>query len=219
MKQTTLVLGKRSLEVSSESSKKRLRTTGTGSTAAEPIMLLDDQDDAGEPPTTLSKLESATVPPAPLFEAKLDLLPRHEGPTQFTPLRINPPPFALSSSFTHAKGQSILKDPDLDLLFFKTFIRGRHLYEYLLRELPWYRVVYDKNGTTIRTPRWTCVWGCDDTGAIDVVYDIKPRVLPDLLRELKDHVEEQTGAKYNFCLVNFYENGKDSISWHSDDES
>jgi alkylated DNA repair dioxygenase AlkB len=35
---------------------------------------------------------------------------------------------------------------------------------------------------------------------------------------LKMLVEEYTDIKYNFCLVNFYSSGKDSISYHSDDE-
>jgi len=30
--------------------------------------------------------------------------------------------------------------------------------------------------------------------------------------------EASTGHKYNFCLVNYYADGKDSISYHSDDE-
>jgi alkylated DNA repair dioxygenase AlkB len=31
-------------------------------------------------------------------------------------------------------------------------------------------------------------------------------------------VEQATGTEYNFCLVNFYATGSDSISYHSDDE-
>ena len=35
-------------------------------------------------------------------------------------------------------------------------VKGRELYNYLLEELPWYRVIYETRGITIRTPRWTC---------------------------------------------------------------
>merc|ERR1712093_623414 len=35
----------------------------------------------------------------------------------------------------------------------------------------------------------------------------------------KNKGQTETGEHFNFCLVNLYENGKDSISWHSDDES
>lgn len=38
------------------------------------------------------------------------------------------------------------------------------------------------------------------------------------LLHIKDLVEEKTGYKYNFCLVNKYRNGFDSIGRHRDDE-
>jgi hypothetical protein len=59
----------------------------------------------------------------------------------------------------------------------------------------------------IRTPRWTNVWGCDDTGAPKSTYKIQPRKIPEVLEGLKNHMEEMTGEKYNFVLVNYYENG------------
>lgn len=37
--------------------------------------------------------------------------------------------------------------------------------------------------------------------------------------QIKQHVEELTGAKYNTCLLNYYRSGSDHISWHSDDEA
>lgn len=98
-------------------------------------------------------------------------------------------------------------------------VQGRGLFEFLLHEFPWYRVSYKTRGIDIRTPHWTCAWGCDETGAPPSAYKIKPRNIPSVLQTLLEHMQEQTGAKYNFVLVNFYENGKDSISWHSDDES
>lgn len=36
--------------------------------------------------------------------------------------------------------------------------------------------------------------------------------------ELRQSTEAATGCKYNFCLVNYYASGSDSISFHSDDE-
>ncbi|KZT44230.1 hypothetical protein SISSUDRAFT_1111841 [Sistotremastrum suecicum HHB10207 ss-3] len=140
------------------------------------------------------------------------------GPTTANPLCINAPTFPIDSAFGSDPGDAILKEPELDLLFFKQFLKApgrKALFDYMLAELPWYRT----RGMTIRTPRWTCVWGCDDTGAPLAAYKKKPRPIPVALQELKQHVEERTGATYNFILCNYYENGKDSISWHSDDES
>ncbi|EIN10016.1 hypothetical protein PUNSTDRAFT_20344, partial [Punctularia strigosozonata HHB-11173 SS5] len=119
-------------------------------------------------------------------------------------------------------GTVIAKDPDLDLLHFEPFLKSpvrKILFDYLLHEFPWYRVTYKIRGTTINTPRWTCVWGCDDSGVPDTKYKIQPRPIPAALRELKRQVEVKTGDYFNFVLCNYYADGKDSISWHSDDES
>ncbi len=46
----------------------------------------------------------------------------------------------------------------------------------------------------------------------------KPRPIPQCLDELRKVTEVLTCATYNFCLVNYYATGADSISYHSDDE-
>lgn len=38
------------------------------------------------------------------------------------------------------------------------------------------------------------------------------------LLELKQKVEEITGATYNSCLMNLYHTGEEGVAWHSDDE-
>ena len=46
----------------------------------------------------------------------------------------------------------------------------------------------------------------------------KPRPIPTCLDELRKITEVFTSSTYNFCLVNYYATGSDSISYHSDDE-
>ena len=46
----------------------------------------------------------------------------------------------------------------------------------------------------------------------------KPRPIPQCLDELRKITEVFTCSTYNFCLVNYYATGADSISYHSDDE-
>lgn len=46
----------------------------------------------------------------------------------------------------------------------------------------------------------------------------RPRPIPECLASLQRRTEEITGCKFNFCLVNYYASGTDSISYHSDDE-
>lgn len=140
------------------------------------------------------------------------------------------------------EGKVINNEPDLDLLYFQPYIPKdiqRPLFEFLRRELFFYRVKYNiKRGpveTLINTPRYTTVFGLDETsrfnGDGEVVdtesgkpstakesYTCKPRPIPECLDLLRRLTENTTGCKFNFALVNYYANGNDSISYHSDDE-
>ncbi|OAA79599.1 DNA repair family protein [Akanthomyces lecanii RCEF 1005] len=138
-------------------------------------------------------------------------------------------------------GQSIDDKQDLDLLYFDPFVpklQARQLFEFLRAELPFYRVQYKiKRGgieTEIKTPRWTTVFGLDETSrfkdgrVVDAESEVlvadgrytryPPRPIPQCLETLRRATEAATGCKFNFCLVNYYASGADSISYHSDDE-
>lgn len=143
--------------------------------------------------------------------------------------------------------------PDLDLLYFEPYLprsSAKELFEFLRSSLPFYRVEYDiKRGgisTHIRTPRWTTVFGLDETSRFapatdgtgaeettNMIVDAKtgrevvgdryydkypPRPIPACLDALRRSCEAAAGCAFNFCLVNYYAGGADSISYHSDDE-
>eukprot|EP01117_Protostelium_nocturnum_P010013 TRINITY_DN356_c0_g2_i2.p1 TRINITY_DN356_c0_g2~~TRINITY_DN356_c0_g2_i2.p1 ORF type:complete len:220 (-),score=68.44 TRINITY_DN356_c0_g2_i2:49-708(-) len=159
------------------------------------------------------------------------------------PFPIKNPSFSLLDGIKNQDGKEMKKHGDLDLLNFQPLFdasTSESFFRYLLEEMPWYRVVYKVRDKIVSTPRWTCVFGLDDTaqfvedakGRDDYIkvkssnkvpakdtYKHPPRPLPPLLKEYKKLVEEKTGAEFNFCLINLYLNGKDSISYHSDDES
>eukprot|EP00698_Gefionella_okellyi_P005374 TRINITY_DN1490_c0_g1_i2.p1 TRINITY_DN1490_c0_g1~~TRINITY_DN1490_c0_g1_i2.p1 ORF type:complete len:306 (-),score=27.26 TRINITY_DN1490_c0_g1_i2:359-1237(-) len=110
---------------------------------------------------------------------------------------------------------------DLDLLHGKRFFPpalGHQFMSWLLHELPWYRVEYTKGNIHLKTPRFTTTFGVDDRWHPGIIYDRAPRRIPPALQSLVDLVSELTGACYNFVLVNYYHDGQDSISFHSDDE-
>ena len=50
------------------------------------------------------------------------------------------------------------------------------------------------------------------------MYDRAPRRIPETLQTLLDAVSEATGTDFNFVLMNYYQDGTHSISYHSDDE-
>jgi len=145
------------------------------------------------------------------------------------------------------EGKSITDKPDLDLLYYQPYIpkqTARDLFDFLRAQLFFYRVQYNiKRGPTetlINTPRYTTVFGVDDTARFDDsgeqgqiatlvdastgrpvpknAYKASPRPIPSCLDTLRRLTENATGCKFNFALVNYYASGDDSISYHSDDE-
>ncbi|KAK4951064.1 hypothetical protein LTR28_006967 [Elasticomyces elasticus] len=145
-------------------------------------------------------------------------------------------------SFAPASEPRTMNDQlDLDLLYFPPYIpkeAEKDLFLFLRRELFFYRVQYKiKRGaieTQINTPRYTTVFGVDessrfasDGSLVDAQtnrsipkdrYACRPRPLPGCLDALRQLTESCTGETFNFCLVNYYASGNDSISYHSDDE-
>ncbi|KAF3940339.1 hypothetical protein ABW19_dt0201804 [Dactylella cylindrospora] len=135
---------------------------------------------------------------------------------------------------------------DLDIDFYQPFFpssTAKQLYQLLRQSLPFYRVTYNiKRGdleTTVRTPRYTTVYGVDAYSFFldddkRILLDAKtkkpiptdrykscvcdPRPIPQCLEVLKNIVEQETGDSFNFILVNYYASGDDSITYHSDDE-
>lgn len=163
------------------------------------------------------------------------------------PFTIPPIPQSLSSSLAFNTNPKVIAKPELglDLLYFKRFIDATcssELTQYLLDSMPWYRVKYVVRGISINTPRYTTVFGKDATTTPWHGYDkAEPRAIPPILLKLMQKgesppthpfdfhipvnmtdlvvVEEVTGETYNFTLVNYYADGTDSISYHSDSES
>lgn len=68
--------------------------------------------------------------------------------------------------------------------------------------------------------RFTTTFGVDAlyTGQTMAMYDRAPLRIPDTLQTLLAAVAEATGTDFNFVLMNFYQDGTHSISYHSDDE-
>ena len=139
------------------------------------------------------------------------------------------------------EGRTINDQPQLDILYFQPYIPKdveRSLFEFLRSQLFFYRVRYTiKRGaieTQINTPRYTTVFGVDETSRFNDdgdlydaetgkrlgkdAYGCRPRPIPQCLDILRKLTENATDCKFNFALVNYYASGSDSISYHSDDE-
>jgi alkylated DNA repair dioxygenase AlkB len=92
----------------------------------------------------------------------------------------------------------------------------------LLQELrdttAWQQETIKFYGKSIDVPRLTAWYG--DEGTSYIYSGIKNVPLPwtPALLEVKRAVEPPCGVVFNSVLVNRYRTGKDSVSWHADDE-
>lgn len=139
--------------------------------------------------------------------------------------------------------RNISDQPNLDLLYFEPYFSpkvAKELFEFLRRELFFYRVQYQikrfGQETEVNTPRFTTVFGVDATslfasdGSVQdnpdnlpdpkskTLFQYTPRPLPECLQQLRVSIESATNNTFNFCLVNYYASGSNSIAYHSDDE-
>jgi alkylated DNA repair dioxygenase AlkB len=187
----------------------------------------------------LDSFFKATTPKKPKYEASVDKSSHASYPFAIPHL---PAPFLEQLGFApEAEGKLMNDQLDLDMVYYQPYIPASMttgMFEFLRQELPFYRVQYNINRggiqTQINTPRFTTVFGVDETSKfaddgsiLDAKtskkvepkrYKCKPRPIPQCLDELRKVTEGTTGETFNFCLVNYYADGKDSISYHSDDE-
>lgn len=204
-----------------------------------------------------SNTATAISPPEPNSIPTEDTKPPSQHPSY--PIPIAQLPSHIEVGLEHATPanapREINNQPNLDLLHFQPYIpraTANELFKFLRRELPFYRVQYTtRRGdieTQINTPRWTTVFGVDETSTFiqeqdnpnnlvlveaktktptpKTKYHCTPRPIPACLDLLRKQVEAANASAnadnkspgYNFCLVNYYASGDDSIAFHSDDE-
>jgi len=93
-----------------------------------------------------------------------------------------------------------------------------HLLDRLVSEICWQQDSLRFYRQQIPLPRLTAWYG--DPGKTYTYSQIKmqPQPWTELLMEIKTRVEAVSGAEYNSVLLNRYRSGKDSVSWHQDNE-
>ncbi len=91
-------------------------------------------------------------------------------------------------------------------------------YVKLLNEINWQHDVVKIFGKEIITKRKVAFLG--DEG-ISYKYSGKTKIAEKWLKfilEIKSTVEQISGEIFNACLLNYYHNGSEAMSWHSDNE-
>jgi alkylated DNA repair dioxygenase AlkB len=111
--------------------------------------------------------------------------------------------------------------PDAEVLFcpdfFPTADADRLLRE-LLETTAWRREAFKVYGKEVPFPRLTAWYG--DEGTAYTYSGLKniPALWTPAILEVKRAVEPACGVTFNSVLLNRYRTGKDSVSWHADDE-
>lgn len=112
-----------------------------------------------------------------------------------------------------------LADADVRLLQFCAADAALRWLERLHAEIPWERHRLRLFGREIDAPRLSC-W----IGDADAVYTysgtrFEPHDWTPACAGLRDRLGPLCGERYNSVLCNLYRDGRDSMGWHSDDES
>ena len=93
----------------------------------------------------------------------------------------------------------------------------QHL-ETLKREINWQNDVVKMYGKTIECKRQTAWMGED---CFEYTYSgitKKAEIFTPLILEIKHQIEVLCNEKFNSCLLNYYQDGNEGMSWHSDNE-
>ena len=107
-----------------------------------------------------------------------------------------------------------------DILYHDNWIDSRladQAFDELIK-LPWKNEHIKMFGRMVKVPR-KVIW-IGDPGS-DYMYSgvwHSPSPWPGCLQSIRSLVSEKCGCEFNSALLNLYENGRDYMGWHSDDE-
>ena len=92
------------------------------------------------------------------------------------------------------------------------------LLEALYREIHWEQHRLRLFGREVAAPRLSCWIGAPGTAYTYSRVRFEPRAWTPTLASLRDTLAARFDLHFNSVLANLYRNGRDSMSWHSDDE-
>ena len=97
---------------------------------------------------------------------------------------------------------------------------SKEMYKKLLEsEIEWENREIKIYGKTFKQPRLISYMASES--GLKYKYSglkLEPKQFTQTVKKIKELVEKETGETFNSCLLNLYRDGKDSVSWHSDDE-
>ncbi len=113
-----------------------------------------------------------------------------------------------------------LNMPGADVRYYQGFLENHKVIYETLEQLPWQkRTAEYGQAKTYKLNRMTYAFGDPDTHAPKIWgagITVEPWTLEVL--DIKNKIEKLTGFKFNICLGNYYQNGKQTIGMHADKE-
>lgn len=88
----------------------------------------------------------------------------------------------------------------------------------IIAQTPWQQRAVLMYGKEVMTPRLTCWYGDQDVDYSANGRGEVPLPWTDTLLQIRDRVISISGIIFNSVLLNYYRNGNDSVSWHTDND-
>ncbi|MEG4070202.1 alpha-ketoglutarate-dependent dioxygenase AlkB [Microcoleus sp. Pol11C2] len=112
--------------------------------------------------------------------------------------------------------------PDAEIIMYRDFFNNNEsneIFAELYGTINWKQEVALLFGKQVAIPRLSAWYG--DAGKSYTYSKIKmePNLWTPTLITIKSKIEAIAGTLFNSVLLNLYRDGKDSVAWHSDDES
>jgi alkylated DNA repair dioxygenase AlkB len=114
-----------------------------------------------------------------------------------------------------------LSMPDGDVIIYHHFFdkeASDSFFQQLLTEIKWRQDIIKYYGKEINLPRLTAWYGDRGKSYTYSGIPMNPEPWTAPLRSVKKKIEEIAKVDFNSVLLNLYRNGRDGVSWHSDNE-
>jgi alkylated DNA repair dioxygenase AlkB len=95
---------------------------------------------------------------------------------------------------------------------------GNQLFSDLYSSVNWKQEIIQFFGKQMPIPRLTAWYGDEGKSYTYSGIEQHPESWNTTLKLIKSKIEEIAQVNFNSVLINLYRDGKDSVSWHSDDE-
>jgi alkylated DNA repair dioxygenase AlkB len=118
--------------------------------------------------------------------------------------------------------KEILLNDDGKVIMYESFfsqLESDKIFKVLLNEIDWGQEHIKLYGKSIPIPRLTAWYGEKDKPYTYSGIAMTPKAWHPLLLDIKNRIESVSDRTFNSVLLNYYRDGNDSVSWHSDDES